>query len=92
MYRMKSKHETFESTYKRKIIIKCIYIRMRYPLKRKFNFMIIVFNQNGTNINASLIAFLIRNDHIPDSLENNTITIQAVNSSPRATDCCIGME
>ena len=40
-----------------------------------------IFNQNGANINASLIAFLIRNDHIPDSLENNTITIRAVNKS-----------
>ena len=51
-----------------------------------------IFNQNGTNINASLIVFLICNAHLPNSLENNTITIQAVNSSPRATDCCIGME
>ena len=79
MYRMKSKHETFESTYKRKIIIKCIYIRMRYPLKRKFNFMIIVFNQNGTNINASLNAFLICNAHLPYNLVDKTINIRAVN-------------
>ena len=38
-----------------------------------------IFNQNGTNINASLKAFLICNAHIPDSPENNTINIRAVN-------------
>ena len=70
---MKSKHETFESTYKRKIIITCINIRMIYPLKRKINSMIIVFNQNGTNINASLNVLLICNAHLPYSLVNKTI-------------------
>ena len=38
-----------------------------------------IFNQNGTNINASLIAFLICNAHLPNSLENKTINIRAVN-------------
>ena len=38
-----------------------------------------IFNQNGTNINALLKAFLICNAHLPNSLENNTINIRAAN-------------
>ena len=38
-----------------------------------------IFNQNGTNINASLNAFLICNAQLPNSLENKAINIRAVN-------------
>ena len=53
-----------------------MYVRMNeISFEKETQLYAYILNQNGTNINASLIAFLICNTHLPNSLENNTINI-----------------
>ena len=57
-----------------------MYVRINeISFKKETQLYAYIFNQNGTNINALLNAFLICNAHLPNSLKNNTINIQAVN-------------